>query len=850
MPDVTVTTLEDTPVAISLVATDPDGNSLEFTVESPAHGTVSGAPPLLTYTPEADFNGTDSFVVTASDGDLSVSATVSIIVQPVDDGPVAVDDTAETDEDVALVVDVATLLANDVGAGGTTLTVTAVDGAENGTVELAGDSVTFTPAADFNGSASFTYTVSDGTLTDTGTVQVTVNAVNDAPVAVEDTAATDEDVALVVDVATLLANDTDADGDALTVTAVDGAENGTVELAGDSVTFTPAADFNGSASFTYTVSDGTLTDTGTVQVTVNAVNDAPVAVEDTAATDEDVALVVDVATLLANDTDADGDALTVTAVDGAENGTVELAGDSVTFTPAADFNGSASFTYTVSDGTLTDTGTVQVTVNAVNDAPVAQDQTVAVAMNGSGDITLSGTDVEGDALTFAVVTMPSHGTLSGTGASLTYTPDTDYTGSDSFTFRANDGSLDSAEATVTLDVVAPACGNSLVEPPEVCDDGNRTAGDGCRADCGGFEVCGDGQLDSIVGEQCDDANTENGDGCSSTCQLDPFSNVPPQVISGTLSCKTEYSNSGRKVAVDALGRFFVVMNCEGTAYVAVSLDRGVSWLDPVSTGITGVAEVAIEGGPTGTAYVVAGAQPGNVVFTRTTDAGATWEAPRVLSPTVDPEISIDASGDAVYIATSNASGNLRVLRNYVKGMGEFLTTDVAVANFYHDVFVDKISGDIVLATDDPSFRLRISSDQGATFGPESNPPGQAFYSDWTGSNGFLYVVGTFGDNNIDRIPLSNPSTSEQVTGLPANTGQGPFRAIDSDPIGNAYVVSQLDTGSVQLDRMLFGAATINPADARPIAAGTFPGVVALPSNNGALVTYTNGTSVYGTVIVY
>ena len=185
-------------------------------------------------------------------------------------------------------------------------------------------------------------TVTDGADSDTGLVAVTVTSVNDGPLASDDTASTAEDTAATITAASLLANDTDVDGGALTVTAVGGAVNGTVALAGGTVTFTPTANASGTGSFTYTVSDGAATATGTVTVTITAVNDPPVAVADTATTAEDTPLAITAASLTANDTDVDtGATLTVTAVSGATNGTVALAGTTITFTPTANFNGTA-----------------------------------------------------------------------------------------------------------------------------------------------------------------------------------------------------------------------------------------------------------------------------------------------------------------------------------------------------------------------------------------------------------------------------------------------------------------------------------------------------------------------------
>ena len=145
-----------------------------------------------------------------------------------------------------------------------------------------------------------------------------------------------EDTALVIAAGSLTANDTDIDGGALSVTSVQGALNGTVTLAAGTITFTPTANYSGPAAFTYTVSDGNGgSATGTVNITVDPVNDAPVAVDDAFTINEDTALVIAAGSLAANDTDIDGGALSVTSVQGALNGTVTLAGGTITFTPTA-----------------------------------------------------------------------------------------------------------------------------------------------------------------------------------------------------------------------------------------------------------------------------------------------------------------------------------------------------------------------------------------------------------------------------------------------------------------------------------------------------------------------------------
>ena len=310
--------------------------------------------------------------------------------------PVAGDDAVSTSEDTPLVISAASLLANDSDVDQDTLSVQSFTQGANGTVVDNGDGTfTYTPNADFNGVDSFTYTVSDGNGgTDTATVTLTVNAVNDAPVAGDDAVSTNEDTPLVISTASLLANDSDADLDTLSITGFTQGTNGTVVDNGDGTfTYTPNADFNGVDSFTYTVSDGQGgTDTGTVTVTVNPVNDAPVAGDDAVSTNEDTPLVISAASLLANDSDVDLDTLSVQSFTQGANGTVVDNGDGTfTYTTNADFNGVDSFTYTVYDGNGgTDTGTVTVTVTASGGVTLnggAGDDTL---IGGPGDDTLNG----------------------------------------------------------------------------------------------------------------------------------------------------------------------------------------------------------------------------------------------------------------------------------------------------------------------------------------------------------------------------------------------------------------------------------------------------------------------------
>src|SRR5207237_369306 len=185
-------------------------------------------------------------------------------------------------------------------------------------------------------------------------------------------------------------------------------------------------------------------------------NDAQAATNDADTTNEDTALNVAAADVLGNESDVDGDALTAILVSSPAQGSVTLnANGSFTYTPAANYNGGDSFTYKANDGALnSNVATVSITVTAVNDAPVANAQSVTTAEDTAKAITLTASDVDGDTLTYSIVFGPSHGSLSGAAPNVSYTPAANYNGADSFTFKANDGTVDSNVATVSLTVTA------------------------------------------------------------------------------------------------------------------------------------------------------------------------------------------------------------------------------------------------------------------------------------------------------------------------------------------------------------------------------------------------------------
>ena len=456
-----------------VLANDSDAEGDPLTarlVSAPTHGTLTfNQDGSFTYFPAANYNGLDQFRYEAVDnfGEASNTATVSVTMTPVNDPPTAANNAYSMAEDSQLVVPAPGVLGNDSDVEGDVLSAGLVTGPAHGTVTLNADgSFTYTPTANFNGADSFTYRAVDlaQSLSNTATVSLTVTPVNDAPVAADDAYTVAEDSTLDVPAPGILQNDIDPDGDSLLAMVVVPPTHGGLAF-GPTGTFEyqPNPDFAGTDSFTYRVSDGQLTSTvATVTFTVTAVNDAPVAGDNTFSIREDSQLLVAAPGVLANDGDPDGDALSAVLVSGTTHGRLTLgSAGNVSYRPDPDYSGSDSFTYRAQDpsGTLSNLATVSFTVAPVNDAPVATADSYSTAEDSPLTMAAPGvlgndTDVDGDALTAVLAIGPAHGTLTlNANGSFSYVPAADYTGPDSFTYQARDPSgVVSATVTVSLTV--------------------------------------------------------------------------------------------------------------------------------------------------------------------------------------------------------------------------------------------------------------------------------------------------------------------------------------------------------------------------------------------------------------
>ena len=506
-----VTVTEDTPRAITLTGSDPDGNPITYTVtSSPAHGTLSGTAPNLTYTPASNYPAghaaaTDSFtfIVTDSNAASSPAATVSITITPVNDPPVLSVIPAQT-----LLEDTPrTLTVTGTDADGDPLTYSVTGGsADTVSPSLAGNQLTLAPAPAYNTAVPITITVtatdSQGAASSTA-FTLTVTPVNDAPSftkGADQTVLEDCGPQVVLNWATSLsAGPADEAGQTLTFYVVDDTNPALFTTAPavsstGTLTYTPAPDANGTAVITFVLQDnggvanGGLDETApqTMTITVQEVNDTPTATPDAFTTSEDQTLVLTAGQLLANDQKGPANeaaqTLGILGVGPSPvNCTVSLTGGTLTVIPDADFNGTASFQYTIQDNGTTAglpdprvaTATVTLTITSVNDVPSftkGADQTVSedcgpqTVSSWATGISAGPANEAGQTLSFLAVGNTNPGlfatapAVSSTGT-LTYTPAPDANGTAVITFIlqddggvANGGIDETPSQTVTLTV--------------------------------------------------------------------------------------------------------------------------------------------------------------------------------------------------------------------------------------------------------------------------------------------------------------------------------------------------------------------------------------------------------------
>ncbi|MCD8455030.1 Ig-like domain-containing protein, partial [Tenacibaculum finnmarkense genomovar ulcerans] len=452
------------------------------------NGTTSIVNGKIVYTPNENFHGEDIFTYTNSEGNI---ATVKVTVNPINDETVIKDDAATTDEEVPVTIDV---LKNDTDVDGNTATLVSATNGTNGTTSIVNGKIVYTPNENFHGEDIFTYTNSEGNI---ATVKVTVNPINDETVIVDDSAITDEEVAVTIDV---LLNDTDVDGNNATLVSATNGINGTTSIVNGKIVYTPNANFNGEDIFTYTNSEGNI---ATVKVTVNPKYDAFTDENETETIDEGATLndsvltgttsADGVVTVKSATVDINGDgtptALTIGTPTVLEDdkgnpiGTITLNADGTyKFEAATDYNGTVpTVNYTLTDGSGDDVNsTLDITVNPkdiIKDDPAATEIDTPVVVDifeNDSDIPTSGT---------ISTTTPTNGTVEITDPNntpndpsddvVTYVPNTDFSGTDTFEYTVCDlatpANCDTAEVTVTVGTSLDTDGDGISDNQEILD---------------------------------------------------------------------------------------------------------------------------------------------------------------------------------------------------------------------------------------------------------------------------------------------------------------------------------------------------------------------------------------------
>lgn len=432
-------------IALTLTGSDPDGGKLSFAiVDPPKHGTLSGSPPHLTYTPDPGFSGADSLQFTVSDGGLvSVPATILIHVLTANQPPIALASSWSQSGTTSLSL---TLDGDDPDGDPLAFLLTRLP--SKGTLSGKAPNLTYQPFEGATGIDSFDFVVHDGIATSApATVTIQLATANTPPVAHPRFLTVEADSTVPF---TLRA--TDPEGDLLSFTVIEFPSHGVLSGSPPKVSYRPNPGFIGTDSLRFFASDGQFNSLPSiVTFTVVGANRPPTAQPFAVTGRADASLPLTLTGL-----DPDGDSLSFQIVRLPTRGTLSGSPPSLLYQPAPGFAGEDSFEFGVSDGSIfSSPATVSITVLPANQRPVAHHHSIKVAADASSHpFQISGSDPDGDSLTFEVTRQPASGRLTGTAPNLTYQPDPGFSGSDSIRFTVSDGSLISDPATVLISVIA------------------------------------------------------------------------------------------------------------------------------------------------------------------------------------------------------------------------------------------------------------------------------------------------------------------------------------------------------------------------------------------------------------
>jgi RHS repeat-associated protein len=441
----TLLTLEDTALNITLSANDPDGDAVNYQIlTQPQHGVLTGVAPNLVYTPNTNYSGADNLTYLVNDGLVdSGVATVSINVQAVNDAPVANDQTVTLNEDTSLNV---VLSASDVD--NTTLTYSVSQAPSNGVLSGIAPNLIYTPNSNFNGSDSFTFVANDGDAdSNTALISLNVSAENDAPVASNQTVSTNEDVAL-----SIVLTGSDVDGDSLNYSITNLPSNGVLSGTAPNLTYTPNNNFSGSDSINYVVSDGQLNSENTlVDIVVVAENDFPVINSQPVTS----ATVGDVYQYAVNAFDVDSDPLTYSLLESPEGMDIGLVTGTLIWVPTTAQLGEHTIAIQVNDGRG---GSVtQSFIITVSEVPNQNPEITSLPLlqgfvNEAYYYQIAAQDLDGDILSYSLTSGPTGMTVSHMTGVVHWVPAADQIGGQTVTVRVDDGKGGYATQSFTINI--------------------------------------------------------------------------------------------------------------------------------------------------------------------------------------------------------------------------------------------------------------------------------------------------------------------------------------------------------------------------------------------------------------
>ncbi|MEZ8832204.1 tandem-95 repeat protein [Vibrio cyclitrophicus] len=543
-------------------ASDVDGDELVASnVQVGADATVQdNGDGTFTVVPSADFNGELDLTFDISDGQETISSAIDLTVRPINDAPVPEDKTFEIEEDGTLIFTDADLLTGATDIEGDNLTVEGVtyDGGDGILTDNDNGTYTFAPNENFNGDVNFSFDVSDGTDTVSANIDVSVAAVDDAPVSGDLAYSVDEDGSIRLSQEQLLSQASDVEGDDLTASGLTVGGDATVTQNDDgSFTITPDENFNGDIDINFDISDGTNTVQASADLTVNPVNDLPVPQDQQFSIAEDGTLQFTDSDLLTGATDIEGDDLTVEGIsyEGTDGVLTDHGDGSYSFAPNENFNGEVNFSFDVSDGTDTVSANIDVSVTPENDPPVAG--STSYTMNEDNSITISdaqllatSSDIEGDVSIDSVTYSGSDGVLEINGnGTYTFSPNENFSGEIALDVVVTDeeGATDATTAGITVLEVndPPVAGPTSY----TIDEDSVLTFNESQVLLNASDVEGDVELVGISYDGPDGIFSVNGDG---TCSFAPNENFNGQVQLGVTIRDEDGAEVDTVINVDVL----------------------------------------------------------------------------------------------------------------------------------------------------------------------------------------------------------------------------------------------------------------------------------------------------------